>query len=97
MAKYRPLADGLTIKPSKIEGLGLFTLVDIERGVKLGQTHVIDYMTGEIIRTPLGGFINHSETPNCKLAKDGRFSYLYTIKDIKGMTELTVKYELYKP
>ena len=61
MTNYRPLIDGLTVKPSKIEGLGLFTLVDIERGVKLGQTHVIDYMTGEIIRTPLGGFINHSK------------------------------------
>jgi len=97
MTNYRPLIDGLTVKPSKIEGLGLFTLVDIERGVKLGQTHVIDYMTGEIIRTPLGGFINHSETPNCKLSKDGRFSYLYTIKDIKGMEELTVKYEMYQP
>ena len=96
MTSYRPLPDFLTIKPSKIEGLGLFALEDIDKGVKLGTTHVIDYMTGEILRTPLGGFINHSETPNCKLARDGRFSYLYVTKPIKGLEELTLKYELYK-
>jgi SET domain-containing protein len=50
---------------------------------------------GEIIRTPLGGFYNHSETPNCiKYEKDNRF-YLKTISDIEEGEELTVKYTLY--
>lgn len=97
MTSYRPLPDYLTIKPSKIEGLGLFSLGNIEKGVKLGTSHVIDMETGEIIRTPLGGFVNYSETPNCKIAKDGRFWYLYAIQNIEPMEELTLKYELYKP
>ena len=33
---YKPLPDYLTIQPSKINGLGLFTLVDIGKGVNLG-------------------------------------------------------------
>ena len=95
---YRPLPDGLTIKNSPIEGLGLFTNVDIKKNTFIGVTHIRDeQFENKYIRTPLGGFINHSETPNCKLSKDGRFSYLYTIKDIKGMEELTVKYEMYQP
>ena len=45
--------------PSKIEGLGLFTLVEIDKGVNLGITHVRDATTFQLYRTPLGGFINH--------------------------------------
>ena len=40
MKKYRPLPEGLTIQPSKIEGLGLFTLKDIQSGLNLGISHV---------------------------------------------------------
>ena len=77
MTSYRPLPDFLTIKPSKIEGLGLFSLSDIDKDINLGNTHVIDMETGEIIRTPLGGFVNYSEKPNCQIVKDGRFWYTY--------------------
>ena len=34
---YRPLPLGLTIKKSKIDGLGLFTTVDLCAGEKLGM------------------------------------------------------------
>ena len=97
MTSYRPLPDFLTIKPSKIEGLGLFSLGNIDEDINLGISHVIDMETGEIIRTPLGGFVNYSETPNCQIVKDGRFWYLYTIKNIEPLEELTLKYQLYKP
>lgn len=97
MTSYRPLPDFLTIKPSKIEGLGLFSLDNIDKGVNLGISHVIDMETGEIIRTPVGGFVNYSETPNCKIVKDGRFWYLYAIQNIEPLEELTLKYQLYKP
>lgn len=97
MDTYRPLPEYLTIKPSKIEGLGLFTLSDIPEGATLGVSHVVDLETGEINRTPLGGFVNHSEKPNCKIVKVSRWWYLKTITDIKGMSELTLKYQLYNP
>ena len=37
---YRPLPDGLTIKNSSIEGLGLFATKEIKRNTFIGVTHV---------------------------------------------------------
>jgi SET domain-containing protein len=97
---YRPLPDCVTIKNSDIDGLGLFAVKDIAKGTNLGVSHrkVSAYI--EVIRTPLGGFYNHSESPNCKkLVKGPISSYsieLVTILDIKADEELTVKYTLYK-
>ena len=67
---YRPLPSSLTIKSSSIEGLGLFSTEFIENGRLLGITHVYDdgFEDG-LIRTPLGGFFNHSEKPNIELRK----------------------------
>ena len=39
---YRPLPDGLTIKNSPIEGLGLFATKDIKKNTFIGVTHVRD-------------------------------------------------------
>jgi len=92
---YRPLPDYITIQPSRINGLGLFTIRDIPAGKNLGMTHA--QWIGEIdnlLRTPLGGFINHSDTPNCKIT--GKITrFLFTTEDIKATTELTVKYQMY--
>ena len=65
---YRPLPVNLTIKESKIDGLGLFSKTKIEKNSFIGITHVknIDFQDN-YIRTPLGGFINHSDKPNCFL------------------------------
>ena len=61
---YRPLPDGLTIKNSSIEGLGLFTTVDIKKNTFVGITHIRDeQFENKYIRTPLGGFYNHSNDP----------------------------------
>jgi hypothetical protein len=61
---YRPLPDGLTIKNSPIEGLGLFTTVDIKKNTFVGITHIRDeQFDNKYIRTPLGGFYNHSNDP----------------------------------
>ena len=61
---YRPLPDGLTIKNSPIEGLGLFTNVDIKQNTFIGITHIRDeQFENKYIRTPLGGFYNHSNKP----------------------------------
>ena len=98
---YKPLPNNecikLTIEKSKVEGLGLFTQLFVPKGVNFGVSHI--KIKDEIIRTPLGGFINHSDEPNCekiKLQTDNYFKYnLVAIKDITGGDELTVKYTFY--
>jgi len=92
---YRPLPDSLTIKPSSIDGLGLFATQTIPKNTDLGMIH---FSYGElIIRTPLGGFINHSEKPNCKKLDLEDEWHLKTITEIKKDEELTLKYTLYTP
>ena len=93
---YKPLPDTLTIKKSNIQGLGLFATTDIPESI-LGIGWVKqDYFPDGFIRTPMGGFINHSDEPNCiKVKRDNRY-YLNTIKDVVGGDELTVKYSFYK-
>ena len=94
---YRPLPEFLTIDKSDIDGLGLFALGDIDKGVNGGITHIEDSITTKLYRTPLGGFINHSEEPNAKIVEVQRFRYLYFLTDIKDGEEITVKYTMYNP
>ena len=62
---YIPLSNDLFIEESMIDGQGLFASTDIPKGTDLGISHVEiekDKMSPkEIIRTPLGGFINHQD------------------------------------
>ena len=61
---YRPLPKCLTIKKSPIEGLGLYATEDIKANTFLGITHILDEnFENNYIRTPLGGFYNHSDDP----------------------------------
>ena len=105
MVLYRPLLPELVIKESKIDGMGLFAKVNIESGIDLGPSH-IDTGVKEgntIIRTPLGGFYNHSDTPNCErvvcnnecVYKNFQHWHLHTIKAIGVGEELTATYTLY--
>lgn len=104
-SNWRPLPDFLTIKTSKIEGLGLFALRDISKGTDLGITHIFDSrFQDKYIRLPLGAFINHHEIPNCNavLAKNdseiGEIKHIriITLKEIKQGDEITVKYIINK-
>ena len=62
---YRPLPKQLTIKNSAIEGLGLFAAADIKKHSFIGITHIRDeQFENKYIRTPIGGFYNHSNEPN---------------------------------
>ena len=64
---YRPLPDGVTIKRSPIEGLGLYATQDIPANTFIGLTHILDErFENNYLRTPLGGFYNHSDTPNVR-------------------------------
>ena len=95
---YRPLPSYLTIKPSSVEGLGLFAVEPIKKSTKLGISHVADvHFANGYIRTPLGGFINHNNTPNCETLYEGRIISIITITDIKAGEELTLYYTMYDP
>jgi len=91
---YKPLCDGLKVGPG-VHGNGIIATEDFKAGVFLGETHIWESNRREWIRTPLGGFLNHSDTPNCqKIEVDGRY-YIQTLRDIKEGEELTLKYTLY--
>ena len=97
MNTYRPLPKSVEIRKSSIDGHGLFATKDMIKGTELGITHVKDerFKNG-YVRTPLGGFFNHSDDPNCEAyMEDGDFIMLRTIKDIKTGEELTAYYWLY--
>jgi len=91
---YRPLIEGLTIKTSNIEGLGLFTTKDFLAGTDFGETHVFVLSNNrrEWVRTPLGGFINHSENPNCYINTESEDRTLYSVRPLKKGEEITVFY-----
>tara|TARA_R110000765_G_scaffold186069_1_gene291702 strand:+ start:679 stop:975 length:297 start_codon:yes stop_codon:yes gene_type:complete len=96
---YKPLPNSVTIKQSDISGLGLFATEGIGQGTNLGTTHI--KVKDEIIRTPLGGFINHGEDNNCTKVdlRDEHYTKkwnLMTLRNIKEGEELTLKYTFYK-
>ena len=64
---YKPLPHGLFIEESSIDGQGLYTNVKLTKGTNLGMSHV--ELGKLILRTPMGGFINHSNNPNCVRVK----------------------------
>ena len=97
---YKPLPYGLVIADSGINGQGLFTTRKLVRGTHLGESHY--RLDGELIRTPLGGFINHSEEPNCVRSQYRvRPHYdkwtITVVEDIEEGEELTLKYTMYNP
>ena len=103
--EWRPLPDFLTIKESKIEGLGIFATKDIQDGSDLGISHVYDDRFPDgYIRLPIGAFINHHEMPNCKAIVSesdpllGKLKHIriISIKDIEKGEELTLDYIINK-
>tara|TARA_B100000131_G_scaffold309224_1_gene339454 strand:+ start:663 stop:956 length:294 start_codon:yes stop_codon:yes gene_type:complete len=94
---YRPLPKYLTIKKSDIHGLGLFAVGNIKKDLVFGISHVKDDRFDDgYIRTPLGGFFNHSDYPNCIAYIDDDFIKVRSISDIADGEEITVKYWLYE-
>jgi SET domain-containing protein len=101
---YKPLPKQVTIKKSSIDGLGLFAIKNIKKDTILGITHISnkEYQNG-YIRTPLGGFINHSKKPNAKLIGCGDSRdidcgtlFLKTIQDIEAGQEILLTYKMYE-
>ena len=110
---YKPLPDGLYIGMSSIEGQGVYTSRALSKGCQLGESHyriatndIPSVNTEEnktiMIRTPLGGFINHSDKPNCHRSqvrlKPGFDKWIITVvEDVNPGDELTLKYTMYDP
>ena len=95
---YNPLPEYLAIGPSQIHGAGILAIEDIPGEVVIGISHVYDpNFQHDYLRTPLGGFINHSDKPNCELIEDENDDYkkIKTLKKIEQGEELTLKYSLY--
>ena len=94
---YRPLPDSVTIKESLINGLGLFATEKIKANSLIGVIHHPQKKSEDgYIRTPLGGFGNHSDDPNCNkiLMEDGSW-WIGAKQDIEPGEELTWQYTLY--
>ena len=96
---YKPLPDYITIKESPINGLGLFATEKIKAHALIGVTHHPRKESEDgHIRTPLGGFGNHSDDQNCiklLMEKIGDWC-IGASRDIEPGEELTWTYTLYK-
>ena len=103
---YKPLPTQLRLGFSDIHDIGVFAKEGIAQGTNLGMTHI--KIADNIIRTPLGGFINHSDDANCVKAELRMFNEdnpstplnykkwnLMTGQEIKKGEELTLKYTFY--
>ena len=104
---YKPLPNNLRLGFSDIHDIGIFAKEGIAQGTNLGMTHI--KVADHLIRTPLGGFLNHSDNANCIKAELRMFNEddptkplnykkwnLVTMRDIKKGEELTLKYTFYK-
>lgn len=89
--EWRPLPNSITIKESKIEGLGIFTTKDLATETDLGVSHIYDErFPDNYIRLPLGAFINHHEMPNCKAVIFESHESIGQIKHIRIITEMEI-------
>ena len=91
---YQALPKELDVKDSPIAGQGIFAKEDIDAMMYIGVSHII--VDDIIWRSPLGGFINHSDDPNCIKWCEDNVYYVKTIKEIKKGEELFLKYTFYK-
>ena len=98
MNSYKPLPKELRLGFSDIHDIGVFAKEKIKIGHDFGISHL--KINDQLIRTPLGGFINHSDTPNCTKTmvrvNDYKVWRLITLQDIKEGAELTLEYTFYK-
>ena len=103
---YIALPSTVHIKDSPIHGQGLFAKEPIPINTELGEAHafLMQDWDGEVwgrkewLRTPLGAFINHSDTANAYVevrtpVEHPNTTVLITAKDIYEGEEITVSYE----
>jgi len=98
--QYNPLPLGIVVADSRISGQGVFTTRKLVAGTELGASHY--RIDDQMIRTPLGGFLNHADEPNCQRSqiriRPGFDKWnVIVLEDIEEGDELTLKYRLYDP
>lgn len=91
---------------SMIDGHGILAKEYIPANSMIGISHIdigkIEEFKGhaafhnDLIRTPLGGFLNHSPNPNCMIIEGKLYWNLWTTEDIPIGDELCVDYALYR-
>ena len=95
---YQALPSCLQVKHSSVAGQGIFATEDIPDTIYLGISHIV--VDDKIMRTPLGGFVNHSDDPNCVKGYEdqgwGKIYHMTTTRPIKKGEELFLKYTFYK-
>ena len=102
---YRPLPSCIEVRRMESIGKGqhgLFALENIPAGSHLGVTSLDlnkeqrKLVQLECLRTPLGGFVNHSEKPNAVLVREpafyGPLLIMWSVKPIKIGEEITAFY-----
>jgi len=93
---YKPLPRMVVVRSSDIHGKGIFAIKELKKNILIGISHVEDdsdiAFDHGLIRTPLGGFLNHSDDPNCMIYKLDKYHFLKTTKEIKVNEELLVDY-----
>ena len=95
---YRPLPACITIKESEIDELGLFAIEDIEKDYDFGTTHIKVPPIVGYVRTPIGGFLNHSKESNTTIIQlnqwdDYKIFNLIAIRKINKGEEILLNYE----
>ena len=103
---YIALPTTLHIKDSPIHGQGLFAKEDIPLDTELGEAHAFLMQAFQDgvwarktwMRTPLGAFINHSDTPNAIVEVRTPVEFpntttLITTTNILAGEEITVSYD----
>ena len=78
---YQALPKELHVKDSPIAGQGIFAKEDIDAMMYIGVSHII--VDDIIWRTPIGGFINHSDDPNCIKWCEDNIYYVKTIERLR--------------
>ncbi|HAV30108.1 MAG TPA: hypothetical protein DCW93_09270 [Saprospirales bacterium] len=98
---YDPLPSGLSLGYSDIDGFGTHSTRSIEAGEVFfdRETHTqLPGEDGQLLRSGLGAFINHSDDPNCTLYKsspddNGVVQYfLQSLRLIYRLEEITLDY-----
>ena len=97
----------MEVRNTEESGHGLYATMDIPAGSYLGISHVAlsieqeNLVKRNYVRTPIGGLINHSETPTCVLVRHpqderpeklGLVTHMWSVKPIKKGSEITCLY-----
>jgi SET domain-containing protein len=95
--KDNDLYSKLYISNSKIEGKGVFAKEKLNKDENLGVALVKISESGnpdkDYFRTDLGAFVNHSNSPNCKVKREGDKIYYITLKKVNVGEEILINYK----